>query len=159
VRTPKLIPQGLLDDILYDLTSPTGLRWKAYRRGLQRDLVAGGSSHPRGYCPFTYMGRKYLAHRVVWALHYGDPGDLVVDHINGDTSDNRIENLQAITEDQNNKRIVGKGCRKRQDTGKWEALSAGYGYKNLGCFDTEEEAHAAYLADKAAQVEGLQVTL
>ena len=55
-------------------------------------------------------------HRVVWWWFNPDTSEeLVVDHINSDRADNRIENLQAVTQ-QENTRLVhergrGKPCR------------------------------------------------
>jgi hypothetical protein len=42
-------------------------------------------------------GRKYAAHRVVWAVVHGEWPDGMLDHINRDTLDNRIENLRVAT--------------------------------------------------------------
>ena len=40
-----------------------------------------------------------LAHRVVWILTHGEIQEgMVIDHINRDPSDNRIENLRCVSQ-------------------------------------------------------------
>jgi hypothetical protein len=49
-----------------------------------------------GYMRGSVNGRKVLAHRVIWAMHHGEWPRGQIDHINGDRSDNRIENLREV---------------------------------------------------------------
>jgi hypothetical protein len=49
----------------------------------------------------TYK-KTYLAHRVVWALHYDKFPDGVIDHIDGDPSNNRLDNLRSVDQSENN---------------------------------------------------------
>lgn len=51
----------------------------------------------RPYGEVGYNGKRYAVHRVVWAVVMGawPTGD--IDHINRDTTDNRIENLRLAT--------------------------------------------------------------
>ena len=64
-----------------------------------------GSLLPKGYIGITFGGRTHYLHRIIWEIHNGKiPNDLEVDHINENTSDNRIENLQLVTSKQNTQR-------------------------------------------------------
>lgn len=50
----------------------------------------------------TINGRKYLRSRLVYILHYGMiPDGMQVDHIYGDTTDDRIENLRLVSNQEN----------------------------------------------------------
>ena len=57
----------------------------------------------RGKTYYLYEGEKYFSkgtkrlHRVVWEYFKGEiPKDYHIHHINGDTQDNRIENLSVV---------------------------------------------------------------
>lgn len=59
--------------------------------------IAGGIDG-RGYIKVRLNDRKYQAHRLIWILVKGEtPNDLVIDHINHNRTDNRIENLRITT--------------------------------------------------------------
>lgn len=66
-------------------------RWNATRAGKQ----AFGSTI-KGYAQANVRGHHFLAHRVAWAIHYGEWPDGEVDHINGVRTDNRIANLRVV---------------------------------------------------------------
>lgn len=98
----------------------------------------------------TRMDRGDRYERI--AMHRlldGTPPGFVVDHINGDGTDNRRENLRRATYAQNaaNRRPVGesayKGVKRIGD--QWAALVMSMGTrKYLGRFETEVEAARAY---------------
>ena len=121
-------------------------------RHIRLNKSAGGKTN-RGYWQLWHKGKLYRAHRVVWFLVTGeDPGDKVVDHVNGDGLDNRFENLR-LCEQKENVRNSRKSCISRQ---KYKGVSkhGKRGYQArinvdgkqvaLGTFRTQEEAAEAY---------------
>lgn len=101
----------------------------------------------------------YSCHRIVFAMYYGKWPTSLIDHINGDGSDNRICNLREATHTTN---MYNKKTSKNSSTGvkgvifnkkskKFEARIQNKNKKNiwLGSFDAVEDAAAAY--QKAAK--------
>lgn len=106
--------------------------------------------------------RKFRLHQLVWLYVHGRWPDPMLDHINGDKTDNRLENLREVTNKQNSEnrglyqtrsglpRSGCKGVHWVQLSGKWRA-SIGHNGKTiyLGLFDDPAKASEAY--KKAAQ--------
>tara|TARA_X000001316_G_C922015_1_gene36748 strand:- start:351 stop:908 length:558 start_codon:yes stop_codon:yes gene_type:complete len=57
--------------------------------------------HSAGYFHSSIRGKQYLAHRIIWAIQTGEWPDGQIDHINGDRSDNRWENLRVVSHAEN----------------------------------------------------------
>ena len=126
-------------------------RWNARHAG----TVAFTSKNKKGYPTGCILSVSVRAHAVVWAMHYGHWPATIIDHINGDPADNRIENLRAATASQNSQNM------KRHKDGttgfkgvirsgsKWVAqITHQRKHFYLGTFGTPQEAAAAY--DRAA---------
>jgi hypothetical protein len=106
-----------------------------------------------GYRVACVDGKQTMVHRLVFLYHYGYTAE-VIDHINGDKLDNRVENLRPATRVQNNtnartrkdNKSGQKGVRWREDNKKWHAaISAGKKKHHLGYFTAFEDAKNAYL--------------
>lgn len=81
--------------------SPSGLKWITRKRG-RTVGPAGGLDPSHGYYKIGLQGTDYRSHRIVYALHTGcDPGDMFIDHRDGDVANNRPDNLRLATKGQN----------------------------------------------------------
>ena len=102
-----------------------------------------------GYICLGYKGKKWLAHRLAWFYMKGKWPSNEIDHINGNTSDNRIRNLREATRLQNaHNRRLGKnntsGARcvfYERGSGKWGVHISRFGHKFwLGKYEDKQEA-------------------
>lgn len=57
-----------------------------------------------GYFQGSFLGQRLRTHRVVFALTHGDWPD-VVDHIDGDRTNNRISNLRNVSQAENARNV------------------------------------------------------
>lgn len=94
-----------------DPTSESGLSWLTSGTGRRADLRAG-SPDTNGYWRLNIQRKAHLAHRIIWEMVNGPiPAGAVIDHINGNAKDNRIENLRLATISQNGLNQSGKTIR------------------------------------------------
>ena len=104
-----------------------------------------GTKHREGGWAVRYNGSLYLNARLVWAYHYGDPMDMEIDHIDGDRSNDRLENLRLANRHQNQWNISitvqntsgHKGVSWYKRLGKWRVDVCG---KTIGYFADLDEA-------------------
>lgn len=73
------------------------LRWNAKYAG----KIAGSLKKSDGYMNIGINGQTLRLHRVIWILMNGDDSFEHIDHINGIRTDNRLENLRAVSRQQN----------------------------------------------------------
>ena len=103
-----------------------------------------------GYRGIQIEGKIYKAHRLIWKYHYGKDPKEFIDHIDGNKSNNNIENLRESTKQQNS---FNRGPHKNNELGVKGLCKLGNKYraaimingknKHLGMFDTIEEARLA----------------
>ena len=119
----------------------------------KKGAIAGCFSKD-GYGRVNVDGRQYLIHRIIFMLCHGEcPEEL--DHIDGNRSNNRIENLRAASRGENqyntsrqkNSTTGYKGVTLHKKSGMFHAKIRASGvHKYIGSYGTAEEAYAAYCA-------------
>lgn len=143
----------------------TGLFWR--RHAVKSDYPTSEPAGERHGCYVrltVWLGNgerlRPLAHRVAWLFATGSWPNSIIDHINGNGRDNRFNNLRVVTHSQNsqnkyraradnNSGLLGVRCTRHP--GRWMArINIGGKLKYLGTFGSPEEAHAVYMAAKAA---------
>lgn len=142
----------LLKDLFYN--SNTGLfkrRTPTLRLNIG-DTVGCKGNH--GYIVIALNGKNYLAHRLAWLAYYGDGPPKIIDHIDGDKTNNKIKNLRAVTKSQNNwnqknpsknnnSGEIGVSFNKRLNRFS-ASITKDYKKYHLGYFNTAIEASEAY---------------
>lgn len=113
-----------------------------------------------GYIQINLLdGSQRKAHRLAWLYMTGEFPNGILDHIDGDRTNNKWDNLREVTYSQNS---MNSRFRKNNTSGykgvsfdkkyqKYEAYIWKQNKKtNLGYFDSPEDAHAAYA--KASEI-------
>ena len=124
--------------------------YRISRGGWKAGSMAGtiGST---GYRTIRIDCTNYRSHRVGFLMHHGHLPKMI-DHINGDKLDNRINNLRECTASQNMRNREGWGASKfagvswfKRDC-KWKSqIRMGNKRIHLGYFDSEGDAATAYV--------------
>ncbi len=101
--------------LFYDPTSPTCLRWvrqknikfgQKVRYGDVAGTFVSKQDGRRGSVSVRISSKHHKAHRIVWEIFNGPiPDGMIIDHLNGNPWDNRIENLacKSITQNSQNR--------------------------------------------------------
>lgn len=86
----------------------------------------------------------YLHRHVLLATGVVIPKGMVVDHINRNPLDNRLQNLRVVTQEQNMNNITRPGTGVRKYRQRWTARIFIHNREvSLGTYDTRDEAVAA----------------
>ena len=127
------------------------------RNPASRSGRQAGHKDARGYIEVGVNGKRYKAHRLVWFFANGSWPVGVIDHINGDRSDNRIVNLRDVSQQENvhNVGTIGRQTKTgimgvvQMENGMFRPeIQVGESRISLGTFATIEEASASYLTAK-----------
>lgn len=130
----------------------TGTFWWRYAKSARVQAGQSAGSETQGYINIQVDGALYRAHRLAWLYVYGEWPSTGIDHINGNSLDNRLANLRLANQSQNtaNGKLRSdcasgfKGVTKYRS--RWVATIRVSGKKlHLGVFDTPEIAHEAYI--------------
>lgn len=141
-----------------------------WRKTITGKIKAGhicGSFKDGGRFVIRAGGKRFLAHRLAWAIVYGKWPDGEIDHIDGNPSNNAISNLRDVTKTinmQNRKRATSHnssgliGAHYHTKDKRWRARIVINGVSTyLGSFKTPEEASQKYIEAKRKYHDGCTI--
>jgi hypothetical protein len=143
-HTPEQIAQELRID------EDGRLWWRRPKVGAPRAMDRPIGTLNNGYLQTQLDHKTYKVHRIAFCLYYGRWPDGLVDHIDGNRTNNRKDNLREASDSENKLNQISLYCTNTSghtgvywcpDRGKWKAQAqvdnvTRYG----GQFDTYEEA-------------------
>lgn len=144
---PNLLPDHDVVNSLFEYKDGVLLN-KVHRKQSRAGNEAGFLHKDTGYRRVKIDGKPYSVHRVIFFMCTGLQPD-IIDHINGNPVDNRIENLRIVDCNQN---MHNRSMNKNNTSGvkgvswvaskcKWVAMLGYNGtQRTLGHFDTKELA-------------------
>ena len=125
----------------------------AEKRGREAGFLCVGKGKNKTYWHIRVFGMTFKRSRIIYRMVHGYWPHPAVDHINGDSLDDRPENLRVATQSQNTasaKRAMGRAglpkgvCATRQ--GRFMARLTVEGHtRSLGTYETPQQAEAVYL--------------
>ena len=132
------------------------LMWRERVARCVRVGDVAGCFDNKGYITIGIRKRIYKAHRLVWLIAHNSWPVGLIDHIDGNKSNNRLDNLRLVDETGNSENV--RRPNKRNQSGFMGVIFVNNGWRAsitvqgktryIGTFDTPEKAHQAYLEVK-----------
>lgn len=153
---------------LFEYNNLTGeLKWKTTGKGRKLNKIAG-SKDRHGYLQTRIHKKIYFNHRLIWLHVYGEWPQQVIDHIDGNPLNNKIQNLRDVsrrTNQENQRKAASSnkttkllGSSLNKSTGKYvSTIQVNKKTIYLGLFKTPEEAHQKYLQAKRELHQGATI--
>ena len=149
------LPSNEVLNELLNYDSETGVfTWKKFRGNTAKAGSIVKNLTSSGYNMVCVNGRQYQAHRIAYKMFHKCDPDGILDHIDGDMTNNRISNLRVASSKQNqgNSKMPChntsglKGVTWSKRSNKW-AAQIKHGPKKiwLGVYDDKHDAHQAYM--------------
>lgn len=140
--------------IHYDPDTGIVTRIKSSRKSTIGKIAS--SINNTGHLQMCIAGKNYALHRIIWLYVYGEFPNGVIDHIDGNPKNNRVDNLRLVDANinaqnrtkprlGNNSGFIGVW----RDRGKWIASITANGKRYyLGRFDCAQKASEVYILAK-----------
>lgn len=157
----ELTAERLREVLDYDAVTGT-FTW---RMKIARKVMVGSRAGSTGsvYAEVGILGKSYRLHRLAWLYVTGEWPSGEIDHIDQNKRNNAFSNLRDVGRSENLINQSQPLKTKRTSTyrgvfpssgGRWFSRLKRHGkIQHLGTFDSEQEAHAAYLSAKSQEME------
>jgi len=145
-----MLTKDLLNELFWYDEVIGELRWKVKHGRGRVDSVAGCIQREE-YRSVGVNGKLYPVHRLIWTMVVGEiPDGYVIDHIDGNHSNNMITNLRLATpgensrnrRNQSNNTSGAKGVSFDKQSGKWKVQIMKDGKVTSALFATKELAES-----------------
>lgn len=106
--------EEVFETFRYDEQSPSCLIWICSGKSVGgQSADSRNKTYKRWRC--TYKYKQYFVHNLIWYLFHGTiPSNCVIDHIDGNPLNNKIDNLRVVKKGTNNR---NSRVRKDNNTG------------------------------------------
>ena len=148
----EILTQEILKQCL-DYNKETGEFFWLITTNRKKAGTRAGTQRVDGYRKIQVKKQLYFEHRLAWLYVYGNFPENVIDHIDGNPSNNAIENLRDVTVAVNSQNRLKPHTRNKLNLlgvtktlgGKFNAKICHDGKRiHLGNFQTKEDAFKSY---------------